>query len=195
MNVQKLGVGAFASAAGLGAGIGTLALTKKFYEKVDEKTEKPVGAIGSYAHIVTNDKIENKKSALAEITKESLKDTGKLFGAAGIGAGAAALVTGLSKNVQKGVNTLVGNIGKSLDKISIPRNQLVDSIVPVELPKTITLKDKLKGAKIVKKFLNATPAAKAAALVGAAILAIATPIALINSSAKAGYVEAKHETK
>ena len=52
-----------------------------------------------------------------------------------------------------------------------------------------------EGNKIVKKFLNATPAAKAAALVGAAILAIATPIALINSSAKAGYVEAKHETK
>ena len=149
----------------------------------------------SYTHIMTNDKVENKKGALAEITKESLKDTGSLLGATGIGAGAAALVTGVSKKAQKGLNNFISNVGKSLDKISVPSNLIADSIEGIKAPETMTLKDKVKLSGIGRKFLNATPAAKAAILTGAAILALATPLVAINNATKSGYIEAKHEVE
>ena len=193
MNLQKAGICALTTAAGLGAGIGAFAATSKASKKISEKTGKPVGCIGSYTHIMTNDKVENKKGALAEITKESLKDTGSLLGATGIGAGAAALVTGVSKKAQKGLNNFISNVGKSLDKISVPSNLIADSIEGIHAPETISLKDKVKLSGIGRKFLNATPAAKAAILTGAAILAVATPLVAINNAAKSGYIEAKHE--
>ena len=195
MNLQKAGICALTTAAGLGAGIGAFAATSKASKKISEKTGKPVGCIGSYTHIMTNDKVENKKGALAEITKESLKDTGSLLGATGIGAGAAALVTGVSKKAQKGLNNFISNVGKSLDKISVPSNLIADSIEGIHTPETISLKDKVKLSGIGRKFLNATPAAKAAILTGAAILALATPLVAINNAAKSGYIEAKHEVE
>ncbi|HIS53964.1 TPA: hypothetical protein IAA82_03315 [Candidatus Galligastranaerophilus gallistercoris] len=195
MNLQKAGICALTTAAGLGAGIGAFAATSKASKKISEKTGKPVGCIGSYTHIMTNDKVENKKGALAEITKESLKDTGSLLGATGIGAGAAALVTGVSKKAQKGLNNFISNVGKSLDKISVPSNLIADSIEGIHAPETISLKDKVKLSGIGRKFLNATPAAKAAILTGAAILAVATPLVAINNAAKSGYIEAKHEVE
>ena len=195
MNLQKAGICALTTAAGLGAGIGAFAATSKASKKISEKTGKPVGCIGSYTHIMTNDKVENKKGALAEITKESLKDTGNLLGATGIGAGAAALVTGVSKKAQKGLNNFISNVGKSLDKISVPSNLIADSIEGIQAPETISLKDKVKLSGIGRKFLNATPAAKAAILTGAAILAVATPLVAINNAAKSGYIEAKHEVE
>lgn len=195
MNLQKAGICALTTAAGLGAGIGAFAATSKASKKISEKTGKPVGCIGSYTHIMTNDKVENKKGALAEITKESLKDTGSLLGATGIGAGAAALVTGVSKKAQKGLNNFISNVGKSLDKISVPSNLIADSIEGIHAPETISLKDKVKLSGIGRKFLNATPAAKAAILTGAAILALATPLVAINNAAKSGYIEAKHEVE
>lgn len=195
MNLQKAGICALTTAAGLGAGIGAFAATSKASKKISEKTGKPVGCTGSYTHIMTNDKIENKKGTLAEITKESLKDTGNLLGATGIGAGAAALVTGVSKKAQKGLNNFISNVGKSLDKISVPSNLIADSIEGIKAPKTISLKDKVKFSGIGRKFLNATPAAKAAILAGAAILAVATPLVAINNAAKSGYIEAKHEVE
>lgn len=195
MNLQKAGICALTTAAGLGAGIGAFAATSKASKKISEKTGKPVGCIGSYTHIMTNDKVENKKGALAEITKESLKDTGNLLGATGIGAGAAALVTGVSKKAQKGLNNFISNVGKSLDKISVPSNLIADSIEGIHAPETISLKDKVKLSGIGRKFLNATPAAKAAILTGAAILAVATPLVAINNAAKSGYIEAKHEVE
>lgn len=195
MNLQKAGICALTTAAGLGAGIGAFAATSKASKKISEKTGKPVGCTGSYTHIMTNDKVENKKGALAEITKESLKDTGNLLGATGIGAGAAALVTGVSKKAQKGLNNFISNVGKSLDKISVPSNLIADSIEGIHAPETISLKDKVKLSGIGRKFLNATPAAKAAILTGAAILALATPLVAINNAAKSGYIEAKHEVE
>ena len=195
MNLQKAGICALTTAAGLGAGIGAFAATSKASKKISEKTGKPVGCIGSYTHIMTNDKVENKKGALAEITKESLKDTGSLLGATGIGAGAAALVTGVSKKAQKGLNNFISNVGKSLDKISVPSNLIADSIEGIHAPETISLKDKVKLSGIGRKFLNATPAAKAAILTGAAILALATPLVAINNATKSGYIEAKHEVE
>lgn len=195
MNLQKAGICALTTAAGLGAGIGAFAATSKASKKISEKTGKPVGCTGSYTHIMTNDKIENKKGTLAEITKESLKDTGNLLGATGIGAGAAALVTGVSKKAQKGLNNFISNVGKSLDKISVPSNLIADSIEGIHAPETISLKDKVKLSGIGRKFLNATPAAKAAILTGAAILAVATPLVAINNAAKSGYIEAKHEVE
>lgn len=195
MNLQKAGICALTTAAGLGAGIGAFAATSKASKKISEKTGKPVGCIGSYTHIMTNDKVENKKGALAEITKESLKDTGSLLGATGIGASAAALVTGVSKKAQKGLNNFISNVGKSLDKISVPSNLIADSIEGIHAPETISLKDKVKLSGIGRKFLNATPAAKAAILTGAAILAVATPLVAINNAAKSGYIEAKHEVE
>ena len=195
MNLQKAGICALTTAAGLGAGIGAFAATSKASKKISEKTGKPVGCTASYTHIMTNDKIENKKGALAEITKESLKDTGNLLGATGIGAGAAALVTGVSKKAQKGLNNFISNVGKSLDKILVPSNLIADSIEGIQAPETISLKEKVKLSGIGRKFLNATPAAKAAILTGAAILAVATPLVAINNAAKSGYIEAKHEVE
>lgn len=195
MNLQKAGICALTTAAGLGAGIGAFAATSKASKKISEKTGKPVGCTGSYTHIMTNDKVENKKGVLAEITKESLKDTGSLLGATGIGAGAAALVTGVSKKAQKGLNNFISNVGKSLDKISVPSNLIADSIEGIHAPETISLKDKVKLSGIGRKFLNATPAAKAAILTGAAILALATPLVAINNATKSGYIEAKHEVE
>lgn len=195
MNLQKAGICALTTAAGLGAGIGAFAATSKASKKISEKTGKPVGCTASYTHIMTNDKVENKKGALAEITKESLKDTGNLLGATGIGAGAAALVTGVSKKAQKGLNNFISNVGKSLDKISVPSNLIAESVEGIHAPETISLKDKVKLSGIGRKFLNATPAAKAAILTGAAILAVATPLVAINNAAKSGYIEAKHEVE
>lgn len=195
MNLQKAGICALTTAAGLGAGIGAFAATSKASKKISEKTGKPVGCTASYTHIMTNDKVENKKGALAEITKESLKDTGNLLGATGIGAGAAALVTGVSKKAQKGLNNFISNVGKSLDKISVPSNLIAESVEGIHAPETISLKEKVKLSGIGRKFLNATPAAKAAILTGAAILAVATPLVAINNAAKSGYIEAKHEVE
>lgn len=195
MNLQKAGICALTTAAGLGAGIGAFAATSKASKKISEKTGKPVGCTASYTHIMTNDKVENKKGALAEITKESLKDTGNLLGATGIGAGAAALVTGVSKKAQKGLNNFISNVGKSLDKISVPSNLIAESVEGIHAPETISLKDKVKLSGIGRKFLNATPAAKAAILTGAAILAVTTPLVAINNAAKSGYIEAKHEVE
>lgn len=192
MNLQKAGICALTTAAGLGAGIGAFAATSKASKKISEKTGKPVGCTASYTHIMTNDKVENKKGALAEITKESLKDTGNLLGATGIGAGAAALVTGVSKKAQNNVNNFVSNVGKALQNIKI-YNTLPDAAAIDTY--TISLKDKLAKTKPVARFLKATPAAKAAILAGAAILAVATPLAAINNAAKSGYIEAKHEVE
>ena len=86
-------------------------------------------------------------------------------------------------------------MGKSLDKISVPSNLIADSIERIHAPETISLKDKVKLSGIGRKFLNATPAAKAAILTGAAILAVTTPLAAINNAAKSGYIEAKHEVE
>ena len=192
MNLQKAGICALTTAAGLGAGIGAFAATSKASKKISEKTGKPVGCTASYTHIMTNDKVENKKGALAEITKESLKDTGSLLGATGIGAGAAALVTGVSKKAQNNVNNFVSNVGKALQNIKI-YNTLPDAAAIDTY--TISLKDKLAKTKPVAGFLKATPAAKAAILTGAAILAVATPLVAINNAAKSGYIEAKHEVE
>ena len=167
------------TAAAIGAASGTVGLA---VAKNISKNGKTIGLIGSPAHILTNDKIEDKSSALKELNKESLKDSAKLLGAtAGVASG-AALVTGISKKAQNYVGKVISNTGNALNKVY---NQSGE-----------TLKSHLKeNSKLIKKFLNATPATKAAALAGAAFLAIATPIAMLSSASKAGYIEAKYETK
>ena len=103
------------TAAAIGAASGTVGLA---VAKNISKNGKTIGLIGSPAHILTNDKIEDKSSALKELNKESLKDSAKLLGAtAGVASG-AALVTGISKKAQNYVGKVISNTGKKLDDIA-----------------------------------------------------------------------------
>ncbi len=141
---------------------------------------KTIGAPGSLAHVLTNDKLDKKGSVLAEQTKEGVKDTLKLGGiVAGTGAAAAAAVAKLPK-ANALFNGLKDKVSNLLGKFSYG-NQ--------------SIKDLIKNTKIFQKFNTLPNPAKAAIAVGAAALALVGPLISLVSSAKAGYIEGQHEVK
>ena len=175
MNQKVLlgGIAALSGCAGIAAPIAAIKLQNKV-------TGKPTGCIGSIAHVATNDKIENKLDCFKEMNKEALKDNFKLVAATGAAAGAGAIATVASPTVKGAVKNLISKTGKALSNVSVSGK---------------TVKDLIKSTKVFSKF-NALPTpAKAAVLAGGAVFA--TGLALLNNiaSAKAGYIEAKHEAK
>lgn len=167
------GLAALSTCCSLGGSIGAIKLQQKI-------TGKPAGCIGSVAHIISNDKIENKFACFKEMNKEGAKDTIKLAAATGVAAGAGAIATAASPTVKGAVKNVISKTGKALSNVSVSGK---------------SLKELITSTKAFTKF-NALPApAKAAILAGGAVLA--TGLALLNnvSAAKAGYIEAKHEAK
>lgn len=167
------------STAGAVAGFaGTLGLTSV----VAKKTGKALGAYGSPAHIATNPNLtsEDRVEITKTLAKENIKDTGKLALGTGVAAGAAAVYAGVSKGAQGKLSQFISKAGSALDEISIGGT---------------SVKETIKNSGIGKKFLNATPAAKAAILAGAAVLTAGTALLTVTSASKAGYVEGSHESK
>lgn len=154
---------------------------------------------GSVAHVMTNDKIQDKGACLKELAKEPVKDTVTITTAgavaAGVSAGGVALLNKLSssgnkilsekstallngaKNIYKSVKS---NVGNTLSKVSINGT---------------SLKETVANSQVYKKF-NALPTpAKAAIAAGAVALSVIAPLVSINNTSKAGYIEGKHEVK
>ncbi len=159
--------------AGTGIGLGG----SKLYQKI---SGKPAGVPGSIAHIVTNDKLDNK--AKAEVFKEQFvegtKDTLKLGGAVAGTATAASLITGNSKKAADVFNKIKSKTGEVLAKCSINGKNL---------------KDLIKGTKVFQHLNSLPTPAKAGIAAGAALLTLATPIVSVLNAQKAGYIEGKHE--
>ena len=171
--VLGAGLVALSTCCNIGGTVGAIKLQQKI-------TGKPAGCIGSIAHVISNDKIENKLACFGEMNKEGVKDSFKLVAATGAAAGAGAIATAASPTVKGAVKNLISKTGKALSNVSVSGK---------------TVKDLIKSTKVFSKF-NALPTpAKAAILAGGAVFA--TGLALLNNiaSAKAGYIEAKHETK
>lgn len=156
-----------------------------------------IGMTGSVAHVMTNDKIQDKGACLKELIKEPIKDmvtiatTGAVAGGAAAGsvvalnklsssknevlAGKSTALLNSAKNLYKNVKTSIGN---TLGNVSIDGQNL---------------KDAVKNSKIYTKFNGLPAPAKAAIALGTAALAVVAPLVTINNASKAGYIEGKHE--
>ena len=139
---------------------------------------KPQGMPGSIAHVLTNDKIENKGACYVAQLKEGAKDTLKLTAATGAAAGVASLAAGFSPKVQAGVKNIISKAGEGLAKVSVNGQ---------------SLKDTLKNSPAYGWFKALPSPAKAAVLAGAAVLSLGAFVALTSN--KPGYIEGQHETK
>lgn len=141
---------------------------------------KPVGCTSSVAHIITNDKIEDKFECFKEINKEGAKDALKLTAATGVAAGAGALATVASPKAKSVLQSAKTAIGNALSNVSISGK---------------SVKDIVKNTKVFGKFNSLPAPAKAAIAVGGAVLATGLTLLGYVSAAKAGYIEAQHESK
>ncbi len=144
-----------------------------------------IGCNGSIAHVLTNDKIENKGETLKKLGKESLKDT-------------FALAAGTTGAIVAASNA--GNIKNFAAKLKdTPIKEVATK--GVEVAKKAVKNPKAafgKAASAVKNNLAPEKLAKAAkALPAPAKAAIAAGVALFAtySVSKAGYIEGKAETK
>lgn len=143
-------------------------------------TGKPVGCKGSIAHVLTNDKIEDKLACFKEMNKEGAKDTLKLTAATGVAAGAGALATVASPKAKSFLQNAKTFVGDLLSEFSISGK---------------SVKDIVKNTKVFGKFNSLPAPAKAAIAVGGAVLATGLTLVGCVSAAKAGYIEAQHESK
>ena len=139
-----------------------------------------IGAIGSPAHVLTNEKIEGKDKAvvLGKMMKEDIKDTLTLGGIA-VGAGAAATVaTSFSAKAANAFKQGMNGVLKQLGRVKVDNKSLLA---------------KLKNSSIFKSF-NALPT-QAKAGIAAAVAAAAIALPFINNIdvAKKGHIEGKAE--
>ena len=141
-----------------------------------------LGAIGSPAHVLTNDKIDSKDKGkvLAKQLKEDVKDT-LTIGKVAVGAGAAATVaTTFSAKAaaafKNGLKSVMSNFGK----IKVNNKSLLK---------------KIQDSNVYKKF-NVLPTQAKAGIV-AAVTAAAVALPFINNidAAKKGYIEGQAEKK
>ena len=146
---------------------------------IAKKAKKPIGCKGSFAHIMSNDKLDEqaKKDTFVQIGKQNLKDAGKVAGTTAVLSGAAALATKSSK-VSTFLKDAKSFIGEGLSEININDKNL---------------KSMIKDSKIFKK-ANALPKPlKAAIATATAALAILVPAWALKSAGDAGYIEAQNE--
>ena len=140
-----------------------------------------IGITGSVAHVATNKNLSKKDKAACytEQYKEGLKDTAKFTAVAGAAAGVGAIASKSGKFVNA-LKSVRHTVGEALSKVDVSGTNL---------------KDAVKNSKVYTKFSSLPTPAKAAIAVGSAVVALGAPIFGLSQSAKAGYIEGKHEEK
>ena len=158
-----------------------------------------IGMYGSPMHVMTNDKVQDKKGCLKAIGKDALKDTAKIGGITLGTAAAASLVTGNSKKVSGLLSSMKQNFAGVLDNFSVKQfvKPAEDSVADTvsESQTYVSLKEVLKDSKFIKKLNSLPTPAKAGLLAGGLAFMIASPIILIANAAKGGATEAKFEER
>ena len=162
-----------------------------------------IGMYGSPMHVMTNDKVQDKKGCLKAIGKDALKDTAKIGGITLGTAAAASLVTGNSKKVSGRLSFMKQKFATFLDQFAIkryvilPGREFAADINDTTLGQTtyVSLKEVLKDSKFVKKLNSLPTPAKAGLLAGGLAFMIASPIILIANAAKGGATEANFEDR
>lgn len=162
-----------------------------------------IGMYGSPMHVMTNDKVQDKKGCLKAIGKDALKDTAKIGGITLGTAAAASLVTGNSKKVSGLLSVMKLKFATFLDTFAIkryvelPGREFAAAINDTTLGQTtyVSLKEVLKDSEFVKKLNSLPTPAKAGLLAGGLAFMIASPIILIANAAKGGATEAKFEER
>ena len=161
--------------------------------------EMQIGMYGSHMHVITNDKVQDKKGCLKAIGKDALKDTAKIGGITLGTAAAASLVTGNSKKVSGLLSSMKQNFAGVLDNFSVKQfvKLAEDSVADTvsESQTYVSLKEVLKDSKFIKKLNSLPTPAKAGLLAGGLAFMIASPIILIANAAKGGATEAKFEER
>lgn len=158
-----------------------------------------IGMYGSPMHVMTNDKVQDKKGCLKAIGKDALKDTAKIGGITLGTAAAASLVTGNSKKVSGLLSSMKQNFAGVLDNFSVKqfvksaKDGVADTVS--ESQTYVSLKEVLKDSKFIKKLNSLPTPAKAGLLAGGLAFMIASPIILIANAAKGGATEAKFEER
>ena len=158
-----------------------------------------IGMYGSPMHVMTNDKVQDKKGCLKAIGKDALKDTAKIGGITLGTAAAASLVTGNSKKVSGLLSSMKQNFAGVLDNFSVKQfvKLAEDSVADTvsESQTYVSLKEVLKDSKFIKKLNSLPTPAKAGLLAGGLAFMIASPIILIANAAKGGATVAKFEER
>lgn len=158
-----------------------------------------IGMYGSPMHVMTNEKVQDKKGCLKAIGKDALKDTAKIGGITLGTAAAASLVTGNSKKVSGLLSSMKQNFAGVLDNFSVKQfvKLAEDSVADTvsESQTYVSLKEVLKDSKFIKKLNSLPTPAKAGLLAGGLAFMIASPIILIANAAKGGATEAKFEER
>lgn len=158
-----------------------------------------IGMYGSPMHVMTNDKVQDKKGCLKAIGKDALKDTAKIGGITLGTAAAASLVTGNSKKVSGLLSSMKQNFAGVLDNFSVKQfvklaeDSVADTVSDSQT--YVSLKEVLKDSKFIKKLNSLPTPAKAGLLAGGLAFMIASPIILIANAAKGGATEAKFEER
>ena len=158
-----------------------------------------IGMYGTPMHVMTNDKVQDKKGCLKAIGKDALKDTAKIGGITLGTAAAASLVTGNSKKVSGLLSSMKQNFAGVLDNFSVKQfvKLAEDSVADTvsESQTYVSLKEVLKDSIFIKKLNSLPHPAKAGLLAGRLAFMIASPIILIANAAKGGATEAKFEER
>ena len=158
-----------------------------------------IGMYGSPMHVMTNDKVQDKKGCLKAIGKDALKNKEKIGGITLGTAAAASLVTGNSKKVSGLLSSMKQNFAGVLDNFSVKQfvKLAEDSVADTvsESQTYVSLKEVLKDSKFIKKLNSLPTPAKAGLLAGGLAFMIASPIILIANAAKGGATEAKFEER
>ena len=158
-----------------------------------------IGMYGSPMHVMTNEKVQDKKGCLKAIGKDALKDTAKIGGITLGTAAAASLVTGNSKKVSGLLSSMKQNFAGVLDNFSVKqfvkpaKDSVADTVSDSQT--YVSLKEVLKDSKFIKKLNSLPTPAKAGLLAGGLAFMIASPIILIANAAKGGATEAKFEER
>ena len=158
-----------------------------------------IGMYGSPMHVMTNDKVQDKKGCLKAIGKDALKDTAKIGGITLGTAAAASLVTGNSKKVSGLLSVMKQKFAGVLDNFSVKqfvkpaKDSVADTVSDSQT--YVSLKEVLKDSKFIKKLNSLPTPAKAGLLAGGLAFMIASPIILIANAAKGGATEAKFEER
>ncbi len=153
----------------------------------------PIGNYGTIPHVLTNESVQNKKSALKDVTKEAVKGPVKMYVAHGaiIGAGAGTTYVvnkffpKAAQAVKTKLSTLTSKIGNVLSKVSINFSDGATS----------NLKELIKDTGIVDA-VKLIPAPIKGALAAAAIISpIVGAYILDKSRVNMAVAEAKQETQ
>ncbi len=175
-----LGVQRFINGACLMTGMSKSELGAQMYQKGGIQ-----GVPGSYAHVLTNPKIEDKDACLKEMEKAGVKDTLIL----GTGAAATLAVAGNAGNIKSAVSSLAN---KSIKEIASKSAELVKNTVKNPKAALNNAKSFAKTNLNPKTLYNNIKALPTPVKAG---LAVAAALGLMVAGQHDGYIEGKNETK